>query len=61
METNPEAPKASCSRCGQVLYRIDFVEPDWEGQFKSGPRPPLCEPCWRKADADWREACDTRR
>ena len=42
--------KSKCSRCGCELDRIAYVEPDWSGQPRPGPRPPLCKDCWRIAD-----------
>ncbi len=44
-----------CNKCGIALDEIKYVEPDWTGYYKRNPfttRPPLCEPCWRKADRE---------
>ena len=49
--------KANCSRCGTSLKEISYAEPDWSGYSMQHPeeqRPPLCEPCWKKADQDAR-------
>jgi len=46
--------KAKCNRCWKELDRIRFLEPDWEGICERGfgRRPPLCEDCWKLADAE---------
>lgn len=44
-----------CNRCGTELERIRYIEPDWSGgPTDTGSRPPLCEPCWKRADAEAR-------
>lgn len=45
--------KANCNRCGVQLDKIRYLEPDWGGHYDglAERRPPLCKPCWQKADA----------
>ena len=43
-----------CNRCHKDLARISYIEPDWTGKkYRRGQiRPPLCRPCWEKANEE---------
>ena len=41
---------ATCSKCGKNLKHVQYVQPNYSGEFGAfEPRPYLCKECWRKA------------
>ena len=51
--------KGICSQCGVELKKIRYIVPDWKGERAGFIRPPLCKPCWVKADAECRRIYET--